>query len=463
MTKDVIFSKLIRNRKLTNLNSYRNMLYKNISNLLLICIISIWLICIISAPAQSKEEIVERTLNLATAIQVATLNNQELLVKREEIEIAEQKRKEALSFNYPKLGLEANYSLFHSTHPSILLSRSGAAYLPDNEDDFYMARVSLSQFIYTGGRIKTTKRQARENLKKVRLEYDIIKNKIAYETTRAFYKVLLITKERDVIKKQVEDMELILARIGKVSKTGYPFERLYLEREDLITRLREKETELRLSKLNLNKVLGIELNTIVMLKGSLDYTPIEVDINKMVAWAFEYRPEVMIRQAEEAIDALSVSLSRAEWMPTLRLDTAYEYGGSVDWDEGIEHWHTTLNLDLPIFAGWARWARVRQKKAERRKRTISKAQIKDSIRYEVRESFERLESLKIRLEESKKNLERAERMWKTILEGSRDYREIIDCVDIHREMQLKYWNIVYDWQIVKAQLEKAVGTAVSAK
>jgi len=308
------------------------MLYTTNHSILFTSITIISLICIIFSPAHSKEEIVERTLNLATAVQVATLNNQELLVKKEEIEIAEQKLKEALSSSYPKLGLEANYSLYHSTHTSILLSRTGAAYLPYDEDDFYMARGSLSQFIYSGGRLKTTKRQARENLKKVRLEYDIIKNKIAYETTKAFYRVLLITKERDVIKKEVEDIELILAKIGKVSKTGYPFERLSLEREDLITRLREKETELRLSKLNLNKVLGIELNTSVMLKGSLNYTPIEVDINKMVAWAFEYRPEVMIRQAEEAIDALSVSLSRAEWMPTLRLDMAYEYGREEEED-----------------------------------------------------------------------------------------------------------------------------------
>jgi len=439
------------------------MLYINKRFILFAYIGIIWLSCIFCAPAHSKEEIVERTLNLATSVQVATLNNQELLVKKEEIEIAEQKLKEALSFSYPKLGLEANYSLYHSTHPSILLSRTGAAYLPYDEEDFYMARVSLSQFIYSGGKLKSTKRQARENLKKVRLEYDIIKNKIAYETTKAFYKVLLITKERDVLKKEVEDIELILVRIGKGSKTGYPFERLSLEREDLITRLREKETELRLAKLNLNKVLSIELNTIVMLKGSLNYTPIEVDINKMVAWAFEYRPEVMIRQAEEAIDALSVSLSRAEWMPTLRLDMAYEYGGSIDWDEGIEHWHTTLNLDLPIFAGWARWARVRQRKAERRKRTISKAQIKDSIRFEVRESFEKLESLEIRMEGASKNSERAGRMWKTILEKSEDYREIIDCIDIYIRMQLRYWNTVYDWQIAKAQLEKAVGTAMSIK
>jgi len=101
--------------------------------------------------------------------------------------------------------------------------------------------------------------------------------------------------------------------------------------------------------------------------------------------------------------------------------------------------------------------------AERRKRTINKAQIKDSIRFEVIESFEKLESLKVRMEEAKKNLERAERMWKTISEKSEDYREIIDCMDVYIRMQLRYWNTIYDWHIARAQLEKAIGTAVSTK
>ena len=74
------------------------MLYINKRFILFAYIGIIWLNCIFCAPAHSKEEIVERTLNLATSVQVATLNNQELLVKKEEIEIAEQKLKEALSF-----------------------------------------------------------------------------------------------------------------------------------------------------------------------------------------------------------------------------------------------------------------------------------------------------------------------------------------------------------------------------
>src|SRR5204863_4082124 len=122
------------------------------------------------------------------------------------------------------------------------------------------------------------------------------------------------------------------------------------------------------------------LNTNVSLKGELSSQPVELDLQKMLAWASQYRAELRQTEYQEELDALGISLSLAERTPTVGFGASYERSGH-DIGLATEDWVGTLNINVPLsfsnlFFGWAK---VREHKAQYRQATLKHAETSDQI------------------------------------------------------------------------------------
>ena len=97
------------------------------------------------------------------------------------------------------------------------------------------------------------------------------------------------------------------------------------------------------------RTLNLELNTKVLLKGQLETRPMEIDLQKMLAWSAQYRSE--LRQTEYQQELADPDVAHAEYTPDqgksnpflhLSMHLAITEQLSIDQPAGIRRAHERL-------------------------------------------------------------------------------------------------------------------------
>ena len=137
------------------------------------------------------------------------------------------------------------------------------------------------------------------------------------------------------------------------------------------------------------RTLNLELNTNVQLKGNLETQPVELDLQKMLAWASRYRSELRQTEYQQESDALGISLSLAERTPTVGFGATYERSGNDIGLNTAADWAGTLNVNLPLAVGDMFYGRskVRERKAQYRQATLKHADTADQVQMQVRQAY----------------------------------------------------------------------------
>jgi outer membrane protein TolC len=321
---------------------------------------------------------VERTLSLDDCIDTALHNSQDLLALTEQVEYARQRVNEAKAQNFPKIDLNLNGSKFANDTPTILSPSFGSIFLPAETKDFYYStRLSLWQYLYASGRYTTNVRLAEINLSQVTSQIDVTRNKVIMEVKKAFYACRIVQEKIAIHQKEMKSLSA--KKISARNQQSYEDALLSMNLEKL-------EHEYEKSCLKFLNVIGLELDTKIALSGELNMPSDVYDLNKCLARAFEYRPELRQTQFQETIDSLRVNLSLSERYPTVTLGANYEmFGDNLPLDQ--KNWDATINVNLPIFDGWASWYRIKQQRNMAREAKIRRASIQDQVRLDVKQAF----------------------------------------------------------------------------
>jgi outer membrane protein len=322
-----------------------------------------------------------RVLTVEESIATGIHNNQELLALEEQVSIAQQIVNEAKSQNYPKIDFNFSASKFDSDFPTVLPYSFNSLYLPaDSREQYYFTRFSLWQYLYAGGRYTTNLRLAEINLSQAESQLEAEKYKTIRNVKNTFYAFLVIKQKISAYENTIDELEELY------KKSFSEKDRLSRSISNLNDELLYLNHELQKMELKFLNTMGLEMNTVVDISGELEAPKKEYDLNKCLAWAFQYRPELRVTQFQETIDSLKVNLSLIERYPTVTLGANYEWVGD-QFPLNESNWNATINFNLPIFDGWASWARIKQRKSQLREGTIKRAQIEDQIRLEVRTAF----------------------------------------------------------------------------
>ncbi|MBR5151494.1 MAG: TolC family protein, partial [Elusimicrobiaceae bacterium] len=140
-------------------------------------------LCLLSAlPAIAQSnygldfsDLLNENLTLQSAIRIGLENNTEFLSAKEEITIAEQKVSEAKFRYLPQFALQGTATWYEADSPMVLPEAGINRFLPDTNTldakHFYGVGVTATQYLYSGGRINSTLKTARANLKQVQSRY----------------------------------------------------------------------------------------------------------------------------------------------------------------------------------------------------------------------------------------------------------------------------------------------------
>ena len=164
-----------------------------------------------------------------------------------------------------------------------------------------------------------------------------------------------------------------------------------------------------------------------------------------------------------------LNLERGEFVPTLSLFGNYnlqaQQDGGLDFF-GNENQRTSssavgLRVEVPIFRGFGRFARVHQARAAMDQSETRLARAEQDATNEIRTLFEAVEEALARARSQLQAVAQADRGYEI---ASVEYREGIgsqlqmtDAEEVLRQAQFNYAQAVYDFLSARAQLEFAVG------
>ncbi|MDR0956419.1 MAG: TolC family protein [Endomicrobium sp.] len=319
----------------------------------------------------------ERELTEASSIQTALSVNPDILEHSQDVEYTLQLLKESKALYFPNIDFNLNLAKFNTAEPMIVSGESSQflAYLPkDIEELYYSTRLSIWQYIYSGGRIKTTNKLAKIKMKKVENEQNMIKNKVINKVKLVFNNCLChkeLLNYYNLRMSKIEQGKIHISNLElKILKRKIAMEQFNYEKEIL----------------NLLNTIGIDLNTIVDISGTLKPRIKKIDLNKCLLLAYQFSSEIKATQEDATIDGLMLNLLSMQKYPNVSIGVAQEWlGDKIVSDKNS--WYVSINASIPIFDGGSSLARVKQGRIKMRENSINRVKLENEIKLKINQYF----------------------------------------------------------------------------
>lgn len=366
---------------------------------------------------------------------------------------------------------------------SAILNPGGGTPLPDfGTGDFILmemgtkwqtnATVSLTQQIFnqqvfTGLKAaKTTKEFYAINQQ---LTNEQIIEKVAtayYEVYQTKQKLVTIntnldntTKTRDVIDGLFKNG---LAKKIDLDRTSVAVNNLKASKQQVTNALQLQENALKF-------MIGMDIYTsIYMPEDSFDVTEVAfVDENQQV----ENRTEIKVIDKQLELLELNMKAKRAEYYPTLSLTANYGYlgqGEKFPWfkkpaDQVFysDMSAVSLNLNIPIFNGFATRSRVRQAQIDIMKAEADRKDLELAMNLDLQNAKTQINNSLITINTQKENVNLAKEVLNNIennyKNGLASLTDLLDAEKAYADAQNNYTNALLEYKLAEVKLIKSKG------
>lgn len=406
----------------------------------------------------------EKILTLDDSIKWALTNNQELLTASEKRYIAEQKIEEANSYFFPKVNLSGAYTRLDVSMPTTLPPSLGGSSLAVGVSNHYAARISVNQYLFTGGYLINQLNIAQKDLEITNKGYETVRRKVSLEVAQRFYDVLYLQQVLDIDKDAWTQVKNYLeAARRKTEAKDYEITLLDIERSRLEMKMAAEDEKLQLAATAFNKAVGFELDAEIKLVGDFKAAVSGENsqgLNTYIAQAIDRSPALQGLSLEENKIRYKIDQAFSERYPTIELGADYERSG-LSMDLEGRNWTATVALRYPLFNGWLSWARVRQMRSELKTTNLIKVRFSDNLKMSVAESYRRYMRAGKNLEEMSKNKDLAQQVLDSALVYYKNNQ--LSCTELLAiqkralEARMQALDNVYEYTLGEQELRFATG------
>jgi len=426
-----------------------------------------------TATSLSLKECIETTLRQSVLIQAA----------KEGVLGAEAQQKEAFTGFLPKLSASYSYSRLNTeptvTSPSTSLTLPppiGSVTIPPNTyqvgtKDNYNWFVEARQPLFAGGGIRANYAASRLTADIARLEEVGMVQETVRDVKVSYFNILKAEKVLLVAKQSVEQLT-----VHRETARGF-YDVGLVSRNDLLQAevelagslhfLVRAENGLEMAKAKLNTLLRREINAPVRLEDALSVLPYEKGLDASVVEALEKRPEIRSHLLRVELAGSIVRLLKSEYYPSVSLVGNYARYGDTPGLAGSPY-KPQENWTVAALANWNFWewgkttqrvayGQSREKQAEHMLNNI-----RDQIKLEVKQAFLLLREAQTQIQVAQKAIEQAEENHRISAERYREQigtaTAVIDAQTILTKARSDYFSALGDFNIGRANLERAVGS-----
>jgi len=395
-------------------------------------------------------------LNLEKSIQIALESNIGYKITESMVDVSQAQIKETEGAKKLNMKIQGGYLQMSETLDEADMEAGDYSKLYTLGQGVPVISISATKIMYSGGKIESLIDQAEAN-KQISLN-DLEKEKqaIIYKVTEAYSQVLQTEGMKRVSTQAVKQMQAHLESSEALLKEGMiapiDLNRIKSQLSNLEHNLIKAENGYKLTMYNLNSIMGIDLNTELVLENNLSYEPCEINLEDALVQAGENRMEMMNIAQQRRIMEEMVDVAKSNRKPQVMFNA----------ESGIAGWQAMIVAEYSLFDGGVNKAKIEQAEINLAQVDQSEQQVRQLIEFEVRSAYLNMreaEKLIKVAEEGIKNSQESFRIAQVKYnEGIATNTEVIDAQSTLIEAETNHLNALYDYNINRAALVKAMGT-----
>jgi outer membrane protein len=410
----------------------------------------------------------QKLLSLEESIKIAMERSLALHSATVGIVGSEYRQKEAITNFLPWWTGQYLYTRLNEGPRSVLFTPLGTFTEVKGPRDNYAFGTTLNQPLFTGGLNLANYRSAKLGVDLSKTSLETVKRDLVLQVRVGYFTILRAEKFLGVAEQQVKQFEaqLEVAKaffdVGIVAKNDVLLAEVNLAnaRQSLI----RAANDVAATKASFNILLRREVNTPFEVLDILAYEAFPLSYEQSLAEALRLRPEVKAVQLNIDQAKENVKMARSGFFPTINLLGNYSRSSDelgLGGDNKSENW--TIQA-LATFTLW-NWGntcfKVGESKVKVTQAEDSKNQLVDSITLEVKDDYLNMQVAEKNIIVAEKAIEQAEENLRMNEERYKyqvaTQTDVINAVTLLAQARVNYYGALSDFNITKAQLDRAMG------
>lgn len=412
-------------------------------------------------------------LSFEKAIRLALENNEDIKIAEADLGRARGTKKEATAAALPHLEFRAGYTR-NLLRPVIFFrdpSTDEVLQIEIGEENDYLVNLSLDQVIYAFGRVGGAIKAADYYLQSNEANLESTKRDVTLETEIAYLDALLAVEVREIAVKSLEAAQRHLDETRKKYRqqmtSRFDSIRAEVEVKNREPEVLNAENAIRLARLHLKRVIGVDRDTPMVLTDSLVFEPEEYLLDEAIEEAYRMRADIQALRLHLSMNEKIYQVAKRNNFPYLSLVGGYTVQGQASGRMFPESEHFAqslgvgLSLSFPLFDGLANRGKVEQARADVSAAQYTLQRLEKVVALALYELYDQLGAERENLESQAATVAMAEEAYRLALvrftNGLSTSLELEDSELALTMARLNYTEAVYRYMVAKKRFEYAMG------
>jgi outer membrane protein len=361
---------------------------------------------------------------------------------------------------YPNLALEGDFSRNNATFSTP--SASGGS----SVNNQYNFSLGLTQNIYDFGRREYKVQATKEDLKAFNWDLKDTRLSVIDEIRQGYYGVLLADRGEKVREQELERTQLFLRQAQGFYQVGLK-PRIDVTQAELGVIQAQKallkaKNDLSVSRVNLQKSIGLENTADYTLKDDLEAEQVQWNLEDLKKEALAAQPSLNRLRTLVQFWEAQVKVAERDYWPKLGGTANWGRGGTEISDVSLnESWNVGVVLTVPIFSGFASQSKIdenraalRQAKANARNQELQLLSSVESGYLNLLLAWKQIEVAREALRKALENLNLAQGRYQA---GVGTMLEVTDARVSWIQSENDYTQSFYDYRVARYSLERTLG------
>jgi outer membrane protein len=408
----------------------------------------------------------QKPLTLEESIKIALERSLTLHSAMVGIDGSEFRRKEAITNFLPLWTGQYYYTRYNSPVSVGFTGISGIGGFGGR--DIFNFGTTLNQPLFTGGLNLANYRSAKLGVDLSKVSVETVKRDLVLQVRVGYFNILRAEKFRDVAQQQVKQFEAQLEVTKAFFEVGIIPKNDLLQAEVSLANARQSlvraENDVATAKASFNTLLRREINAPLSVVDILEYQPFPLRFEESLEEALRQRPEIKTAQLNIEQAKENVKVAKSGFFPTISLSGNYGRVSDaigLNGDMKDERWTVQT---LATFTLW-NWGNTSYKVGESKVKVTqaedSKTQLIDSVTLEVKDDYLNMQVAEKNIRVAEKAIEQAEENLRMNEERYKyqvaTQTDVINAVTLLVQARVNYYGALSDFNVAKAQLERAMG------
>ncbi len=432
---------------------------------------SFFLILLVTAPLITTVAQNRMVLTVDQAVETGLANNKALKISSYGLKGAEAKLNESSASRLPSLSVSAVYTRLSEVDPFSIVTPFGKFDLAPSILNSYTTKLTLTQPIFTGFKLKSAVELADLGFQSAKEDYNKSKDEVVLNIKSAYWNLYKAKQFKTLLDENISQIKARLKDAKNLFDQGLltrnDLLKLEVQLSDVMYRRADAENAVELSKIALNNTMGLPLGTETDISEKADLTDMAyLNLNDLITTASANRPELKAAGLRIKAGETGITMAKSGWYPQVAAVGNYNYSRPNQRifptkDEFKGTWDLSLSLSYNLWNWNATSYQTEQAEAQLDQARDGFKSVEDLIILDVTQSYLSLKQSVSKVKISEQGVEQAQENYRLtsdrFKQGLALSADVIDAEVALLQAKTNYNNATVDCMVSLARLNRAIG------